>query len=129
PEFIANLPFTACHTLPSEIIVMHYTITPFGMSSKLSLSPNTPIIDSYKGILAVKSGNGSASGVGIQLAWGTQSAPSPQWVNFAESRQFFLPDDGSTQYSLPLMARYIQTASQVMPGKADATVTFTIYYY
>ncbi|MFC0142486.1 hypothetical protein ACFFJN_21395, partial [Erwinia mallotivora] len=34
PEFIANLPFTACHTLPSEIIVMHYTITPFGMSSK-----------------------------------------------------------------------------------------------
>ncbi|MFC0139951.1 hypothetical protein ACFFJN_07685, partial [Erwinia mallotivora] len=33
-EFIANLPFTACHTLPSEIIVMHYTITPFGMSSK-----------------------------------------------------------------------------------------------
>ncbi|MFC0139639.1 hypothetical protein ACFFJN_05890, partial [Erwinia mallotivora] len=34
PEFIANLPFTACHTLSSEIIVMHYTITPFGMSSK-----------------------------------------------------------------------------------------------
>ncbi|WP_152542717.1 fimbrial protein [Erwinia mallotivora] len=98
-------------------------------SIKLSLSPNTPIIDSYKGILAVKSGNGSASGVGIQLAWGTQGDPSPQWVNFAESRQFFLPDDGATQFSLPLMARYIQTSSQVMPGKADATVTFTIYYY
>ncbi|MFC0139330.1 S6 family peptidase, partial [Erwinia mallotivora] len=40
PEFIANLPFTACHTLPSEIIVMHYTITPFGMSSYKLINRN-----------------------------------------------------------------------------------------
>ncbi|EOS93443.1 hypothetical protein SY86_01820 [Erwinia tracheiphila] len=30
PELIANLPFTACHTLPSDMTGMHYTMTPFG---------------------------------------------------------------------------------------------------
>ncbi|MFC0139372.1 hypothetical protein ACFFJN_04230, partial [Erwinia mallotivora] len=54
PEFIANLPFTACHTLPSEIIVMHYTITPFGMSSKSYLLPVTPTLCCYVAVNDVR---------------------------------------------------------------------------
>ncbi|MCX8960887.1 type 1 fimbrial protein [Erwinia psidii] len=98
-------------------------------SIKLSLSPNTSIINSSQGILGLKNGTDSASGVGIQLAWGNLSDASPQMVNFSENKQYILPDDGSTLFSLPLLARYIQTAPLVTPGKADATVTFTIYYY
>ncbi|EOS95795.1 type 1 fimbrial protein [Erwinia tracheiphila] len=98
-------------------------------SIQLTLSPNTSVINSAQGIFGVKSGTNSASGVGLQLAWGKQGDPSPRLVNFGESQQYLLPDDGSTQISLPLLARYIQTSPQVTPGKADATVTFTIYYY
>ncbi|WP_158784610.1 fimbrial protein [Pantoea sp. BAV 3049] len=98
-------------------------------SISVTLSPNTQILDSGLGIMGLRSSKESATGIGIQLAWGEKSDPSPQPVTFGVSRLFTLPDNGAAQQSVPLVARYIQTAPQVTPGKAEATATFTIYYY
>ncbi|WP_431221677.1 fimbrial protein [Serratia sp. L9] len=95
----------------------------------LMLTPNTSVIDSSKGIMGLKSGSGSASGVGIQLAYGEVNAPSPDLVNFDVFKNYIMSNGGATTQKLPLVARYIQTDERVTPGRADATATFTINYY
>lgn len=95
----------------------------------LTLSPNTAIIDSANGILGIKTGSSSATGVGIQMAYGSTSDASPVLVDFANSKDYTTQNDAATTQSMPLIARYIQTDSTVSAGKADATVTFTINYY
>lgn len=92
----------------------------------VKLTPATSIIDSTNGIMALKTGDNAASGVGIQLGWGTSS--SPVLFNFAEEKLMKLPKDGSSTIRVPLVARYIQTSPTVTPGRADATATFTINY-
>lgn len=95
-------------------------------SLALSLTPNTAVIDDVNGVMSVKEGSGSASGVGIQLAYG---ASSPQPVQFSREINVPLSPDTPTSFSIPLKARYIQTEPTVMPGAADATMTFNINYY
>ena len=95
----------------------------------LTLTPNTAVIDSAKGIFSVKTGEKSATGVGIQLAYGSENTANPKFVDFSLSHDYTVPDDAVTNRSFPLIARYIQTGSEVTAGKADATVTFTINYY
>ncbi|MEI2265566.1 fimbrial protein [Erwinia sp. CGal63] len=95
----------------------------------LVLSPNTSIIDSANGILGLKTGSDSATGIGIQMAYGTTSDTSPPLVDFSNSKNYVMQSDTATTQSMPLIARYIQTDSAVTAGKADATVTFTISYY
>ncbi|MHA7848218.1 fimbrial protein [Serratia sp. D1N4] len=102
---------------------------PTANSLELKLAPNTSIIDSAKGILGIKTGTESATGVGIQMAYGNIGDASPALVNFANSRSFNMVNNDSTTQTLPLVARYIQTSDQVTPGKADAAVTFMINYY
>lgn len=94
----------------------------------VKLTPNTVIVNAPNGIMGIDTSlQGAASGVGIQLASGTAS--SPVLFNFnAELIQTMLSTQGST-ISIPLVARYIQTASQVTPGKADGKLFFTISYY
>ncbi len=94
---------------------------------ELSLTPNTDIIDSAQGILALKKGADSADGLGIQLAYNFGGAL--QWVNFARTMIREMPNSDVTSYTIPLKARYIQTEPTVTPGAADATVTFNINYY
>lgn len=98
-------------------------------SLELKLAPNTAIIDSAKGILGIKTGAESATGVGIQMAYGSVNDASPTLVNFAGSRSFNMVNNDATTQTLPLVARYIQTGDQITPGKADAAVTFMINYY
>lgn len=95
----------------------------------LALTPNTSIIDGAKGIMGLKTGVGTASGVGIQLAYGKVSDASPTTVNFNSPKSYVMPNDNYTNRIFPLVARYIQTESLVKPGRADATATFTINYY
>lgn len=94
---------------------------------EISLTPNTDILDSDQGILALKKGAGSAAGLGIQLAYNVGGAR--QWVNFARIITREMPNSDVTSYTIPLQARYIQTEPTVTPGAADATVTFNINYY
>lgn len=94
----------------------------------LKLTPNTNILDGANGVMALKSSPDSASGIGIQLAYGTESDSSPQPVNFQTQNSYPQESSSITEVRLPLVARYIQTDSVVTPGKADGTVTFTITY-
>jgi len=95
----------------------------------LTLAPNTSVIDSTNGILSLKTGTDAASGVGIQLAYGSETDTAPEFVNFSSGNNYTVADDALTRRSFPLIARYIQTESEVTAGRADATVTFTINYY
>ncbi|MBV8873185.1 MAG: hypothetical protein JO014_10730 [Metakosakonia sp.] len=88
---------------------------------------------SSQGIMPVDTGGSAASGVGIQLAWGT--AASPQLVDFSAGKGFqnytMSPSQGTT-YTIPLVARYMQTAStinNIKAGNANGKITYLIDYY
>lgn len=101
--------------------------TPVKNSISVKLMPANPVINSSQGIFDLSKIAGSASGVGIQLAYGTES--SPELVNFGAQKTFEM-DNGSNGISeIPLIARYIQTSANVTPGIANSAVTFMISYY
>ncbi|GGD10846.1 fimbrial protein [Franconibacter pulveris 1160] len=74
-------------------------------------------------VLALTSGTGVASGVGIQLL---DSSGSPLDL-YTASADYTLKS-GSETNDLAFGARYIQTAASVTAGKADSTSTFTVTY-
>ena len=89
-------------------------------------TPNTTIIDNTSGIMSIDPSTlPAATGIGIQLGWGN-GTPAP--ITFSLENSQSLPKDGSKNIDLPLYARYIQTESNVTPGKANGKVTFTINY-
>jgi major type 1 subunit fimbrin (pilin) len=92
----------------------------------LKLSPNTTVINAAQGIFAVQSGTGNATGVGIQLAYGISASPTLADLNAAKN--YVMSSTTGTAWNLPLVARYIQTGDTITPGKANATVTYTITY-
>jgi major type 1 subunit fimbrin (pilin) len=93
------------------------------------LTPMGNVIDAANGIMAIDSTvSGAASGVGIQLGWG-ESSQTPTLFNFAAEQSVMLSKDGRSTIRIPLAARYIQTAENPTPGKANGKVTFTINYY
>lgn len=88
---------------------------------------------SSQGIMPVDTGSSAATGVGIQLAYGT--AASPQLVNFSAGKATQTYTMSSTQgstYTIPLVARYMQTASNISnigAGKANGKITYLVDYY
>lgn len=93
------------------------------------LTPATSIVNAANGIMAIDSTiSGAASGVGIQIGWG-ESSQTPTLFNFSAEQAMTLPKDGRSTIRVPLAARYIQTATNVSPGKANGKVVFTINYY
>lgn len=105
------------------------TGTPTKNTLSLLLTPNTSIINSASGIIGLSTGSTSATGIGIQLARGQISDPSPVPINLSSLTTKTMENDTATTAKFPLVARYIQTNSTVTPGKANAAVTFTINYY
>ncbi|MGY6030393.1 fimbrial protein [Phytobacter sp. AG2a] len=88
---------------------------------------------SNQGIMPVDNVSQAATGVGIQLAYGT--AASPQLVSFSGGKaeqKFTMSSSQGQNYTIPLVARYIQTAgsiNDIMPGKANGKITYLINYY
>ena len=76
-----------------------------------------------KDILAVTSGTGTASGVGIQLLDKTQTP-----LSLYTSSAAYTLTSGTTTNDLEFGARYIQTGGTVSAGVANAASTFTIVY-
>ncbi|EOV9015133.1 fimbrial protein [Cronobacter muytjensii] len=74
-------------------------------------------------VLALSSGTGVASGVGIQLL---DASGSPLDLYTASSE--YTLKSGTETNDLAFGARYIQTAATVTAGKADSTSTFTVTY-
>lgn len=92
------------------------------------LAPQSAVLDSARGIMALATSADAAQGIGIQLGWGeTTTTPTP--VNFDQTKIYTMPDSTQTDFRLPLVARYYQTDSTVAPGKANGKLTFTINYY
>lgn len=96
-------------------------------SLQLSFTPTTTVINSGTGVVSLTSAPNAATGVGIQLAYGTTTSATP--VNLGSSNSYAQPLGSSGDVSLPLVARYIQTEDRVTPGSANGTMTFTINYY
>lgn len=95
---------------------------------KLGLTPVTSIIDSANGVMSLDtSGGNSASGVGIQIGWGSATG-NPSLFNFTTGNSFNPPTDGTANFIIPLSARYIQTLKTISPGQANGKITFTIDY-
>ncbi len=93
------------------------------------LTPSTSVIDSAAGIMSIdRSVPNAASGVGIQLGWGSHSG-SPALFDFATEKLFQLPKDGRSEIRIPLAARYIQTDTMMAPGRAVGKAVFLINYY
>ena len=96
----------------------------------LSIQPTTEILDSANGVMAVSAAGSdvAATGVGIQFGRGLVSG-TPVPFNFAGPNRYTPPADGNPSYTIPLVARYIQTESDITPGRADGKAVFTINYY
>lgn len=98
----------------------------------VALIPGNPTT-SNEGIMPVDAGGQAAGGVGIQMAYGT--SVSSQLVDFSSGKGTKTYTMSSTQgstFTIPLMARYRQTASSVSDinaGKANGRVTYLINYY
>ncbi len=97
----------------------------------VTLIPNNATT-STQGIMPIDHVAGAATGVGIQMAWGTSA--SPQLVNFAGkgTNTYTMSSSQGANYTVPLVARYMQTTasiSDVYPGKANGKVTYLIDYY
>jgi len=82
-------------------------------------------LDAANGVLALSSGS-SATGVGIQLLKGDGQPVqlgTPWQIADSPSSQV-----KSSNFSVPLSARYYQAAATAKPGTANGTATFTIIY-
>ncbi|OHW38048.1 MULTISPECIES: fimbrial protein [Pseudomonas] len=97
-------------------------------SLQYRIDPARVAINATNGVLALDpSGTGkapAATGVGVQVAT-SNGTPVPLATNRA-SGLTLRTTEGS--YSIPLRARYLQTANTVTPGPANASATFTIIY-
>lgn len=96
----------------------------------LGLTPMNPVIDPLQGIMAVNSSTAdpAAQGIGIQIGYGNSSG-TPTPFNFSQVQTVIAPKDGTTTLKIPLAARYIKTNTQLVGGRADGKMTFTINYY
>lgn len=92
------------------------------------IDPVRTAINAGNGVLSLDpSGAGSASaatGVGVQIA--TSTGAVLPLASVRNSGLALRTTQGN--YSIPLRARYLQTSSQVTPGPANASATFTLIY-
>lgn len=97
---------------------------------QVRLDPTRTPLNASLGILSLNpSAPGSdpaATGVGVQVA---DSAGTPLRLATLRASGITTRAQEGASYSIPLKARYIQTASSITAGPANATATFTINYY
>lgn len=91
----------------------------------LSLTPATSVIDDTNGIMAISSGSGSATGIGIQLS---SSNTTLQAMKFSQPTTGTMVSGTNATMTIPLYARYIKTDSTVTAGKANGKLTYLVEY-
>ncbi|KAF6660649.1 type 1 fimbrial protein [Enterobacteriaceae bacterium EKM102V] len=116
--------FGGTGTWPGDANTRRFTI-PLNCNAgtRVNVQIDGSIQNAARGVLNLNGGTGSASGVGIQLLFGDSGG----------AVQFGRPISTGTAasegaYSIPFRARYYQTGSDVTPGTADASATFTLTY-
>jgi type 1 fimbria pilin len=103
-------------TCPSPNVRVFVTLTdnttPTNTSNMLSLKPDS-----------------TAQGVRLQiLSNGTPVSFGPDSTNAGNTNQWLVGTSTGGPMSVPLSVQYIESASQVTPGKVDAVATFTMSY-
>jgi major type 1 subunit fimbrin (pilin) len=98
---------------------------PANMNSiRYEIDAVTPVVNSPNSVVALSSSPSSAAGVGVQILDGNGNPfPLDQPVTLSG----YTPATGGS-YSVPLQARYYQTAASVTPGWANSLLTFTMFY-
>ncbi|WGE30347.1 hypothetical protein PHA77_06990 [Edwardsiella tarda] len=108
------------HTTPSRV--------------KLTLSPQTAVLDSNNGVIAIEQGEDAAIGLAIQLGWNNGSGsyqPLALANGVAELVAEPSPPVGaydSTDFVYRLAARLIRTGAALKGGKIRAQLTYTVTY-
>lgn len=125
---IGNIPATSfgstVGTTPANAQVtqtLGLTCNP-GANINISLSgqQNPDVVNTSVLALSGQGGPGVAQGVGVQILYGG----TPLNLN----NTVFLKQSGGGLESFPIVARYYQTKSAVLPGTANATATLNITY-
>ncbi|WP_423380182.1 fimbrial protein [Burkholderia sp. LMG 32019] len=97
---------------------------PTGLNSiQYQFIPVNAVLDSTNGVLALSSGS-TATGIGLQLKDGSGN---PLKYNTQYTLTSYSKSTGGS-YTIPLTARYYQTAASVTAGSANAVLTFTMTY-
>jgi type 1 fimbria pilin len=92
----------------------------------ITLTPLNGSEDAAKGIIKIADHPLKATGIGIQLS---TSESTSGLVNLASpTLKQTLPKDGSQEITVPLYARYIQTADSVIAGKSNGLLEYVITY-
>jgi len=98
-------------------------------SFNLQVSPTFGANNAQLGIINLSNEENTASGIGIQLATGETTNPSPAPFNLNSSYVMNVKSSSPGTQLIPLQARYIQTGTTVTPGKANSKAMFTISYH
>ncbi|UBM24726.1 type 1 fimbrial protein [Pseudomonas sp. p1(2021b)] len=97
---------------------------------KIFVEPTVSAVDVNTGILALdKSAPGDepeAQGVGLQI--GSRTGGNFR-LNSPEDTGVTLTNVDGASYTIPLKARYIQTADSITSGPGNASAIFTVQYY
>lgn len=92
----------------------------------LSFQPVFGTLDDTQGIIKLdSSGTDDASGIGIQLATAQDES---SFIHLSAELSGDFPMDGMATVTIPIFARYIQTETQVSPGRADSSVIYNLEY-
>lgn len=98
--------------------------TPIPNTISIRIDPVVTPIDAGNGVLSLTAGAGTATGVGLQLL---NSTGEPRALSKNQLLNVAL-DANTKAVNISLGARYLQTATTVTAGKANAVATYTIIY-
>jgi len=118
--------FTGIGSTTRQAVAVNVAVNacPIGLNSiQYQFIPVNAVLDATNGVLALSSGS-TATGIGLQLKDSSGNA-------LKYNTQYTLTSYSSAtggSYTIPLTARYYQTAASVTPGSANAVLTFTMTY-
>ncbi|VWC82624.1 type-1 fimbrial protein subunit A [Burkholderia lata] len=118
--------FTGIGSTTKQAVAVNVAVNacPIGLNSiQYQFIPVNAVLDSTNGVLALSSGS-TATGIGLQLKDSNGNALK---YNAPYTLTSYSKSTGGS-YTIPLTARYYQTAAKVTAGSANAVLTFTMTY-
>lgn len=114
--------FNGQGTWPGDSNTRSFTIPlSCNAGTRVNLQIDGSAQNASQGVLNLNGGSGSASGVGVQLLYNNAPLPLSTSLNTGVA-------SSEGVFSIPLQARYYQTDSNIIPGVANASATFTLTY-
>jgi type 1 fimbria pilin len=91
------------------------------------VDPVTSVVNAAQGVMALQplAGTTTATGIGIQMA---NAANSPVSYGTTVNSGLALNQTNGSNYTIPLKARYYQTAATPTAGQANGAATITLIY-